>query len=105
VAVKEVKVFSFSIAVDVNHKVLITFWQNAELIQSGCNTLHSEIHELTNSIWNKEELPQQWKESDIELIFKNGDKTDCSNYRGISLLPIAYRILLIYLSHKKLRAD
>jgi hypothetical protein len=29
--------------------------------------LHSKIHELINSIWNMEKLPDQWKE---------GDKTD-----------------------------
>jgi hypothetical protein len=33
----------------------------AELIQAGGNTLCTEIHRLINSIWNKEELPQQWK--------------------------------------------
>jgi hypothetical protein len=33
----------------------------AELIQAGGNTLHSEIDKLINSIWNAEELPQQWK--------------------------------------------
>ena len=39
------------------------------------------------SIWNKKELPKKWKESIIVLIYKQGDKTDCSNYMGISLLP------------------
>jgi hypothetical protein len=29
-----------------------------------------------HSIWNKEELPQQWKESIILPIYKKGDKTD-----------------------------
>jgi hypothetical protein len=31
----------------------------AELIQAGGELLHSKIHQLTNSIWNKEDLPDQ----------------------------------------------
>ena len=46
----------------------------------------SEIHKLINSIWNKEELPEEWKESSIVPVYKKGDRTDCSNYRGISIL-------------------
>jgi hypothetical protein len=38
-------------------------------------------------------LPDQWKESIIVPVHKNGDKTDCSNYRGISLLSTLYKIL------------
>jgi hypothetical protein len=34
----------------------------AELIQAGSETLMSAIHELINSILNKEELPYQWTE-------------------------------------------
>jgi hypothetical protein len=52
----------------------------AELINAGGETLCSEVHKLICSIWNKEELPQQWKESVITPIHKKGDKTDCNNY-------------------------
>jgi hypothetical protein len=65
----------------------------AELIKVGGETLCSEIHRLICCIWNKEELPQQWKESVIVPIYRKGDKNDCNNYRGISLLLSAYKIL------------
>jgi hypothetical protein len=54
---------------------------------------HSEIHKLIKLIWNKEELPHQWKESIVVPIHKKGDKTECSNYRGISLLLTSYKIV------------
>jgi hypothetical protein len=38
-------------------------------------------------------LPQQRKKTIIVPIYKKGNKTDCNNYRGISLLSTAYRIL------------
>jgi hypothetical protein len=56
-----------------------------ELIKAGGEILRSEIYILIRSICSKEELPQQWKESIIVAIYKKGDKTDCNNYRGISL--------------------
>jgi hypothetical protein len=69
----------------------------AELIQAGGETLRSEIHKLIRLIWNKEELPHQWKESIVVPIHKKGDKTDCSYYRGISLLSTSYKILSNFL--------
>jgi len=45
------------------------------LTEAGSRTICSEIHKLINSIWNKEELPDEWKESITVTIFKKGDKT------------------------------
>ena len=65
----------------------------AELIMEGGRTIRYQIHKLIVSIWNKEELPEEWKESIIVPIHKKGDKTDCNKYRGISHLPTTYKIL------------
>jgi hypothetical protein len=65
----------------------------AEMFKAGCETLYSEIHRLICSIRNKEELPQQWKESIIVPNYKKGDKADFNSYRGITLLSTAYKIL------------
>jgi hypothetical protein len=45
----------------------------AQLIQAGGETLLSAIHKLFNSVWNKEELPDQWKKSIIVPVHKKSD--------------------------------
>ena len=42
------------------------------------------MHKLMNCIWKKEDMSEKWKESIIVPIYKKADKTDCSNYRGMS---------------------
>jgi hypothetical protein len=37
-------------------------------------TILSEIRIYINSIWNKEELPEEWKESIVAPIDKKGNK-------------------------------
>jgi hypothetical protein len=59
----------------------------AELIQAGGETLLSLIHKLINSVWNEEQLPDEWKESIIAPIDMKSDKTACSNSESISVLP------------------
>jgi hypothetical protein len=44
------------------------------------------FHTLINSIWNKEELPDQWKEPVTVPIYKKADKTDGNNYHEVSLV-------------------
>jgi len=65
----------------------------AELITAGGRTICLGIRKLITSILKKEKLPEEWKESIIVPIHKKEDKTDCNNYRCISLLPTTYKIL------------
>lgn len=40
-----------------------------------------------------EEMPQHWNKPSCVLFIKKGDSLDCSNYRGISLIPNVYKVL------------
>ena len=57
----------------------------AKLIKAVCRKIRYEIHKLETSVFNKEELSEEWKESIIVPVYKKDDKTDFSNCRGISL--------------------
>ena len=93
--VPEPSAFEVELAIDKlkNHKSPGIDEIPAELIKAGGGTICLEILKLITSIWKKEEVPEEWKESIIVPIHKKGDKTDCNNYRVISLLPTTYKIL------------
>jgi len=76
-----------------SHKSPIIDQIPAKLIKAGGRTICLEIHKFITSIWKKEKLPEEWKESIIVPIQKKGDKKDCNNYRGILHLPTTYKIL------------
>ena len=46
-----------------NHKSSGTDQIPVELIKAGGRTICCAIHKLIISVWNKEELPEGWKES------------------------------------------
>lgn len=62
------------------------------LLHAGV-ALQQRIHRLLGVIWNREHVPQDWKDAVVVPVHKKGARTDCSNYRGISLLSIAGKIL------------
>ena len=65
----------------------------AEMLKAaGSNTL-KEITKVIQDIWQTEQIPEEWKTAVIHPLHKKGDKADVNNYRGISLLPVTYKIL------------
>ena len=87
--VPEPSASEFEVAIDklISHKSPGIEQIPAELIKAGGRTICLEIHKLITSIWKKEKLPEEWKKSIIVPIHRKVNKTDCNNYRGISLLP------------------
>ena len=65
-----------------------------EVLKNGGTALHHEVHQLILSIWEAEDVPQQWKDARIISIYKRkGDRATCGNSRGISLLSVAGKVL------------
>ena len=49
-------------------------------------TILLELDGLTTLIWREGKVPQHWGDAAITVLHKKGDKTECGNYRGISLV-------------------
>jgi hypothetical protein len=83
--VPEPSAFDFEMAIEKlkRHKSPDTDQIPAGLIKAVGRTIRCEVRKLNHSIWNKEELPEEWKESIVVPTYKKGDKTECSNYRSI----------------------
>ena len=59
----------------------------------GGRIIRSKVHKIINSVWSKEDLFEQWKESLIIPIYKKGNKIYCISYRGTTLFLTTYQSL------------
>ena len=44
------------------------------------------FHDVIVAVWRGDGVPQQWKDATIKVLHKKKDRTECGNYRGISLV-------------------
>ena len=66
----------------------------ADLYKAAGPEAIEAFHDILVSIWQEESMPQDFRDATVVSLFKNkGNKADCGNYRGISLLTIAGKIL------------
>ena len=63
-----------------------------ELLKYGGSGMVCLLEQLFSVIWREELVPRQWREGLIVNLFKNGDKEDPGNYRGITLLRVAGKV-------------
>ncbi|KAL8578631.1 hypothetical protein ACOMHN_007089 [Nucella lapillus] len=61
-----------------------------KVIKAGKQTsLLEHLHNLLLQCWEDGTVPQDMRDANIITLYKNkGDRSDCNNYRGISLLSI-----------------
>jgi hypothetical protein len=63
------------------------------LKSDGENYFSEALFTIIRKIWLTGEIPEAWQAARIVSIFKKNDPTDRGNYRGISLIAVALKIL------------
>ena len=66
---------------------------NAELLKHGNLELAEELRTIYECTWSQGIIPSEWKKGVITIVPKSGDLSKCSNNRGITLLPLALKVL------------
>ena len=69
----------------------------AKLLKLGLADSFREIllaFHIIVAVWMTGEVPQEWKYATIEVLHKKKDRTECSDYRGLSLVAHAGKVLL-----------
>jgi len=63
-----------------------------------------QLLELFNRCLELRQVPREWLEARVTLIFKKGDPASCDNYRPICMTTVAYKIYTTMLKQRLLKA-
>ena len=65
----------------------------AEMLKSDPEQTSQELKQTFDLIWKDEKIPKKWTKGLICKIPKKGNIQDCSNWRGVTLLPLASKVI------------
>ena len=66
---------------------------SAEMLKADIERTSQELKYIFDLIWRDGRVPKQWTKGLICKLPKKGNLLDCSNWRGITLLPLASKVL------------
>ena len=64
------------------------------MFKCGGDVMARQLQRLFNWLRDRESLPPEWQRSTIVNLFKEGDKTDPGNYKGIALISCLGKLYL-----------
>lgn len=76
-----------------NHKAAGPDNIPAEILNYEIDTVEKPLYQMLTKVWKTEGIPQAWKEGLIIKLSKKRDLSQCTNWRGITLLNVIDKIL------------
>ena len=64
-----------------------------ELLKADIETTACVLEHLFRTVWETEEIPEDWNCGLIVKLPKKGDLTDCGNWSGITLLSVPAKVI------------
>ena len=72
----------------------------AEFLKAGGDAMVQVLTKLFNLILETGEIPSTFKKALIVVLFKKGDRSECKNYRPISLLSHVYKLFMTVIGRR-----
>ena len=66
---------------------------NIETLKAGDETIAKQLAKLYTKCITERRIPKTWKEANMAIFFKKGNRKDIKNYRPICLLSNMYKLL------------
>ena len=64
-----------------------------ELLKCATGQVAAALHSLILMVWREGRVPAEWRDGIITALYKGkGSKTDCGNYRPITLLSVPGKV-------------
>ena len=67
-----------------------------EFLKHGGSEVSKKLLKIVNMIFEQEEVPNDFRKTLIEPLYKKGDKSECHNYRDNSLVSVCSKLLTIW---------
>ena len=73
---------------------------HSEFLKAGGDAMVQVLHILFNLILETGDIPSTFKKALIVVLYKKGDRSECKNYRPISLLSHVYKLFMTIIGNR-----
>ena len=66
---------------------------STRLLKDSAEIIAPSLQPLINTSFREEKFPNNWKSAKVVAVFRSGDRSNCDNYRPISILPRISKVI------------